>query len=315
MDGRESARPPHDDRPRRRAAAREPLAGPRRLATPRLLLTSGAIATVIAALLAGPRATRSLRTWLHDRPEHRLAFRAIELVPPPPPWIFGGSATVLDRVRAAGRWPESLATLDVAPDALRKSFVLDSPWVAEARVRVSSPNQVRIEVTYREPVARVQLGNALPRFVIDGSAVVLPATEVDPGVLAGLPIVRLPPGTALGAAAPGSEPGPGGEGLQVDDGPARSAAALAVFLRAHRGEAVGMGGPLNFRAILAEPSGIWLQNEHRQTILWEKATAPGRPGELDPEARWAMLRAWAAGPPADRSAPTYRITPRGVVAL
>ena len=52
MDGRESARQPHDDRLRRRAASREPSAGPRRLATPRLILASGAIAMVLAALLA-----------------------------------------------------------------------------------------------------------------------------------------------------------------------------------------------------------------------------------------------------------------------
>jgi len=99
----------------------------------------------------------------------------------------------LDReevLRLAGLRPGvSLLKLDLKAARLR---LLDSPWVAEARVRRVLPDELRIDLTERRPLAVVMAGR--PSFV-DGEGVVFktlePGENIDLPVISGLEAGRL----------------------------------------------------------------------------------------------------------------------------
>ncbi len=116
---------------------------------------------------------------MDQRPEHRIPFSQIELVPPPDPWVVGGSARILEEVRLGAKLGESVPLLDLDLKELEKDF-RRCFWVKDVlRVDRSRFGHLIVELSYRKPVAFVKLELPPPNaFVIDEQAVVLPYEDI-----------------------------------------------------------------------------------------------------------------------------------------
>ncbi len=151
----------------------------RRLAISKVGRAVVASAVVIGLLVVGgSNVWRSMETWLHRQTVHRLDFGAIELDPPPPGWIKGGRAALLEQVRADRAHLKSVSMLELSLDALLTDF-RRNPWISRAEGAARDyPNRVRVRLAYREPVASVRTEHR-GTWIVDREAVVLPADEVD----------------------------------------------------------------------------------------------------------------------------------------
>ena len=174
-----------------------------------------AIATLFALGLAslgwiGLKAIDSARSWLHDRPEYAVPFDRIVLDPPPPEFLKGGAAALLDRVREGAGITRPIRFLDQDLADLGLLFAKHSPWVARVdRVERPAVGRVVVRLTYRRPTARIELGPK--RFVaLSDDGVVLPGEDILPKYADRLLLIRgyrgtmsLRPGLFLGAETSG----------------------------------------------------------------------------------------------------------------
>ncbi len=152
---------------------------PRRLAVTKL----GRVGVVVAAiagllLVGGTSVSRWMVDWYHHRPEHQVAFRDIELVPPPPTWLTIGREGLLEQVRNGRKPLEVFSYFDLDQNVLLNDFRLN-PWISRAEVATRTfPKTVTVSLVYREPVARVVTEEGGP-FLVDREGVVLPRDDVD----------------------------------------------------------------------------------------------------------------------------------------
>ena len=240
----------------------------------RRLLAVAAAGMVLALLgwTALVLADRSAR-WLHSQPEFSVPFEGIELVPEPPRALRDGRAAILSRVRERAKVDGLIRLLDQDLRELGLSFAKHSPWVAKVdRVARAYPNRILIQVTYREPVARVDLSP--DRFVaVADDGVVIAGEDLIPSIAASLP--RLKGFTSPPQDLPGHYLGADRDGRVPAE--ISAAVALAKFLRASAG---ADGQPARFasvnvskgadRLLLRTQGGLW--------VLWHNA-----PGREDPD--------------------------------
>lgn len=297
-------------------------AGPRRVAMPRLLV-AGALTLLLTVLgaVGVVMLLRSAAIWVDQRPEHRIPFSQIELVPMPDPWIKGGALLILEEVRKEANRGESVPLLDLDLQELRNDFSR-CPWVKKVlKIDRSRFGKLIVHLEYRKPVAVVPFKKFAPgAFVLDDEAVVLPARDIDwtidngPYLVRGMtwPLIKIQdvaedsPTPKVGL--PWKRTVEDGN-LEDRDPMVLRAAIIARFLQDRRLSLSSPREAPNFVSIHL-PQGpdkpFFLVDDHENLILWGKAPGDEKPGEPSPEARWAMLLAWIkAHGPLEAKSPHY----------
>ncbi|HZU37210.1 MAG TPA: hypothetical protein VFA18_14910 [Gemmataceae bacterium] len=172
-----------------------------------------ALAPVVAAVLVvfgiialGRQAAEALR----DQGHYLLPFTAIDCTPPD----RLSHDEFLAEVGFLAGWPDHINLLDEdLPTRLAAAFALH-PWVEKVEcVEVKLPHQVRVLLTYREPVLHV----AGPNRAVDRNGILLPVT----GRSAELPVLVT------------SVKEPAVVGKRWDNPGVEAAAATAAFLQPH----------------------------------------------------------------------------------
>jgi hypothetical protein len=134
-------------------------------------------AIVLAALAGGSHfAWTRVREHVVARDDYRLTARDIAITAPPA-WIRADVKTEV--LRNSGLAAEPLSILDdELVERVQRAFSLH-PWVAKVeRISKSHPAHVDVEITYRRPVAMVEVpGGLLP---VDVEGVLLPSDDFSP---------------------------------------------------------------------------------------------------------------------------------------
>jgi len=287
--------------PSRRFARLVESPGSRR-ASPRRLARAVAASVVGLAVVGfgGARLLRSLTGWVGNLPEYQLMFSRIELIPEPPPYIRGGTAGFLGRVRDEARRGETLPLLADNLASLKLDF-LHSPWVRGVTKVERSPGRLAVHLAYRKPVAvaESEKGRAA---VIDEEGVILPMEDRDidwvnkkgpdfrvrgiDGPLIEIHDVSQPAGTLAGLRWKRTD---GELDLQV-----QGAARLAAFLVSRGPRTAGGRAVPRFVGIFpdAETLRFHLVDAENHIVFWGEA--PGAEAHNMPtsDARWSMLTAW-----------------------
>lgn len=163
-------------------------------------------------------------------------------------WIIRSPLLSIDRVTITGANQSdpsgAIAQTGVAPGtptisvdvAAIESLLLADPWIAEARVVVTWPGSVEVEVTEHVPIALVQTANGFAHVTVDGAVVQI---LDDP---AGWPII-----TSAVAQTPRAGDTMGGAALLgalefVTALPAELATAAVVSVDAEQQLAASVGG-------------------------------------------------------------------------
>jgi hypothetical protein len=152
-----------------------PIASARRPARRRAKLLAGAIA-LAAVVIGGHIVWTRVREHVAARDDYRLTARDISITQPPA-WIRADVKTEV--LRNSGLAAEPLSILDDnLVERVQRAFSLH-PWVAKVeRVSKSHPAHVEVELTYRRPVAMIEVpGGLLP---VDMEGVLLPSDDFSP---------------------------------------------------------------------------------------------------------------------------------------
>jgi hypothetical protein len=293
--------------PRRLEAPRPESPPPRRIpiARTRAGIAAAIVVGVLVGLYLGYRALCAARKWLADQPAYQLDFGAIELDPPPPPWYRGGTRRFVEEVRRLARMPRKVPLLALRKDELEHAFE-HSPWTEDVVKVTYPPLGVTVHLVYHQPVALVEI-SPRERYLIDESATILPAEDVDRDLDefasqealitikgAGLAAPRNPqPGLLWKCRAGMSEVAPG-------NGQIPAAAKLARFLVTKLRSIDRVSNPaLDFSYInpMDHPDdyrGLFLWNEQDKTyVLWGEAPGAEIPGGLDAEEKWKRIYDWS----------------------
>jgi len=229
----------------------------------------------------GARILRSATGWVGRLPEYQLPFSRIELIPEPPPYIRGGSASFLEQIRVDARHGETLPLLALDLASF-KIDILHNPWVKGVTRVVRTPGRLAVHLEYREGVLLpredreidwVEKGPEFRVRGIDGPLIEIRDVSTPAGTLPGLRWKR-----------PDGEPD-----LQV-----QGAARLANFLR--KRDPKTPAGKTVPRLARILPSGetpeYYLYDVQNHCIFWGDAPGAEVPGMPKAEAKWSMLRAW-----------------------
>jgi hypothetical protein len=260
------------------------------------------LALVTGLAYLGYRVKRATLNWLAHQPQYQLPFDRIELAAEIPRWYLGGSRAFLERVRRGAGEPETVAVLDVSPDRLALAFKKYA-WVEEVNKVAYGSGRIRIDVRYRQPVARVQLRGGEQK-IVDRHGIILPAEDIDVAML-GQVITITGDVRYGGLAAPADaragviwkSPGDGSGRFRVDE---RIVAAckLAAFLLQDQQAKDGQRYPaLRLSEIIVTDfyvhgRGLFVVNDERATIRWGDAPGDTPVGMLSAEEKWAILRQW-----------------------
>ena len=304
--------PERADEPRSRSGRRfARLIGPpaaRRVALPRLIVAVVLSLSLTALVgVGGSKLLQSAASWVARRPEHRISFARIELVPPPEPWLRRGSSRILEEVRKEAKLDETLSLLDFDLKEFEKDF-RRHVWVKDVlRIDRSEYGRLIVELAYRKPVAVVRLEGTPPEvFVLDEEAVVLPANDiawkhdVPPYLVEGMdgPLIRI---SGLSSSSPRPKPGVPwkrkveGDALDDPDPLVLGAARLARFLQ-DRKRSPGSPEVTPVFDWIYLPQGpdepFFLVDPDENLVCWGKPLGDEKHGEPSAEARWAMLLEW-----------------------
>lgn len=215
---------------------------------------------------------------LNTRPEYRLAFRDIQLSPPP------SGAVPSDLLRQVQRQRDFVDEVSILDPHLAKHIgqaVHQHPWIAAVReVRLSFPPQVIVVVEYRQPAALVSLPAG--SYPIDADGVLLPPADFSTADQQRYPIIRNVQSVPSGPA-----------GVSWGDPTVLAAARLADALRAEWAD-------LQLTAIIAprpskadiDPAELRFELATRggSKIVWGRAPGSGHPGELTAAQKIGRLR-------------------------
>jgi hypothetical protein len=219
---------------------------------------------------------------LNSRPEYRLAFREIQLTPPPSGAVPND---ILQQVQRQRDFADEVSILDPQLAKRIGQAVHQHPWIAAVReVRLSFPPQVIVEVEYRQPAALVSLQAGL--YPIDVDGVLLPPADFTSADQQRYPLIRNVRSVPSGPA-----------GVSWGDPTVLAAARLADVLRRDWSE-------LQLTAIIAprpataeiDPAELRfeLTAQGGSKIVWGRAPGSGHPGELTAEQKIGRLRKYLA---------------------
>ncbi len=300
IDGRETPRraspgdlgEPSEPRPRR--LSRLSIAAPsaRRMATTRVGIAVGSLVVLgLVIALVGSKAIDATRQWVHQQPIYQLKFTDIELDPPCPKFIKLGPAGLLEQVRKRAKRPESLSVPAEDAEEIRTDFK-HSPWVARAdRVAKLTPNRLRVQLVYREPVARIRSTGAY----VDAMNVVLPAHEIDVKEVGTLfwiidedNLSRIKEGSDKGLV-PRLVPGQEHPGVNL-----RNAALLAGFLKRQMMQLDLKDNPA--RPVSIHSEHLYVETADRSLLFWGDPPGSEKPGAPTAPEKWAIFGRWAVSP-------------------
>jgi hypothetical protein len=205
---------------------------------------------------------------LKSRPEYRLPFSKIELLPPPSGKI---PSDLRDQVQRQHDFPDDVSILDpTLAKRLAEAFG-KHPWIEEVReVRLNHPPRIVIGVVYRRPAALVSAKTGF--YPIDPDGVLLPPADFTPKDAETYPVVK-----------------------NIRSVPAGPAGTLwgdpVVFAAARLADALLHDWPdLQLTAIIApkplqaavDPADLMFELTTRggSKIIWGRAPGSGHPGEL-----------------------------------
>lgn len=286
-----------------------PRPGPRRPTFPRrrLLLAAGLLGGGTLAAYVAHRARPALDSWLGDDPRYQVPFRSIVLDPPPPDWYRGGAPAFLDDVRRRSGMPDPVPVLKLKPGELLRAFQ-QNPWTEAVRIEYPAGGAT-VHVRYREPVA-VVVTDEKSSFLVDGSAVILPAEDLDRdlktfeeqeglirimGAWLAAP-ARSTPGLVWEPRAGVHENAPGNK--RIPD-----AARLARFLRQKcRTRLAGSSQSRPFHVTLINPMdpderGLFIYINRSIWVLWGDAPGKETTGSPSAEEKWEKLLEWQRAEP------------------
>jgi hypothetical protein len=266
----------------------------------RLLMAAGLAAGVLAAY-ALYRAGAIMTAWLGDQPGYQVPFGSIVLEPPPPDWYRGGREAFLEDVRRRARMSDTFSVLKLRLDELKYIFQR-SPWT-EAVDRVEyPPGGAIVRLRYREPVAVVATYDR-ESFLVDGSAVILPAEDLDCDLQTFEKQQHLIRIQGAGLAGPAqSTPGlawkvkPGVNDIARGNDKIDSATGLAGFLRRKMGAAdASHPPPINVTHINPmdlSGRGLFVWIDGTICVFWGNYPDKDAPGVLSDDEKWEKLTEW-----------------------
>src|SRR5262245_17186731 len=116
---------------------------------PSILVMLGTAFTLCAAVIGSYKLLEMARSHVAAQDRFQVSVRDIELTPVPE-WIRGD---LLAEVQQIAALPSTLNTMDDSLSrGLRDAFGMH-PWVREVvEVRVKRPSQIRVKLTYRDPI-------------------------------------------------------------------------------------------------------------------------------------------------------------------
>jgi len=249
-----------------------------RIFRPRILI----VAAVLALLpVLGPWVLNQLPD-IEERAEYQLPFQQIQLEPPLPAVL---PADFLEQVRHRGQFPDELSLLDDDLPAKLAAAFGSHPWVAEVvSVRNVYPALVTVELTYRRPVALVQVPDGF--YAIDQQGVLLPPSDFDAADLQRYLTVTGVQSSPRGAA-----------GRNWGDPAVVAAAELADFIGL-RWKTLGLAAIAIPKAAVtateAHDQILELSTTGGSRILWGRAPGTKHPGELTAEQKLGRLEKYLA---------------------
>jgi hypothetical protein len=242
----------------------------------RLVLTIGlAVAAVGAVAYGAVELWRYAQSWALEQPRFQFAVAAVEYTPPPI-WV---RANLLADVQRSAGLPDTINALEAGlAERVAGAFALH-PWVREVRrVRLQHPHAVWVELSYREPVARVQSAAGLQ--LVDRTGVRLPIDQVTDAE------------RYLTVTGVHSTPqGPAGTGW--GDVRVEAAAALADVLATKR-QRLGIIAidASRYRGVKPPTGPLYLLTESGTRVTWGRPPHIDYPGEVSVDTKLARLMAY-----------------------
>lgn len=235
-----------------------------RLIRPRWLMP---LALFAAGIVLAPWLAQQLPD-LTERPEYRVTWNDIKLDPLPEGFV---PVDLLQQVRRRNQLADEFSLLDPQLVPTLAAAFAHHPWIAEIkRVEKSYPPRVDVQVTYRIPVAMVQVKQGA--YPIDSQGVLLPPSDFAAADTRKFPVIT----QVLSNPA-----GPAGEAW--GDPAVLAGARLAEFLgpRWKNLELAAIVVPRLTKATApAQDIALELQTIGGTRILWGRAPGGGHPGEL-----------------------------------
>lgn len=264
-------------------APAQPEAPPRpplrdRLFRPRALVVA---AGLVALPVLGPWLLRQVPN-LTDRSEYQIPFAQLQLKPAPPAEI---PADFLEQVRQRARMHDQLSVLDPELPRLLAEAFSRHPWVENVvSVHNVFPATVSIELTYRRPVALVQVEDGF--YAVDSKGSLLPPQDFDESALEKyVPVLGIHSRPQKAA------------GRLWNDPAVLGAAQLADFLGV-RWKSLGLSAIEVSSGSGADASlehlTFTLRTQEGSRILWGRVPGSSHPGELAAHQKLGRLEKYLA---------------------
>jgi len=235
----------------------------RRLFRPWLL---AGIALVACGLVFGGRLKNALPD-LGEQAEYRVLTRDIRITPPPH-WV---PQNLVEQVIRQAELPESLSLLDEELTTRIAAAFEQHPWVAEVvHVAKSAPAAIDVGLTYRHPVAMVQVKQGV--YPVDPKGILLPPMDFAPSDTDRYPLIINAQSTPQGEA-----------GVPWGDPAVEAAASLASVLTQHWKEfdLQAIEIPIRTAADMTVDDFVFhLYTNRGSRIIWGRAPHSQHPGEL-----------------------------------
>lgn len=204
-------------------------------------------------------------------------------ITPPPPWIH---SDIKKQVIRDASLNGPLSLLDNQLTVRMATAFSAHPWVAHVeRVSKRYPAGLEVALSYRKPVAMVEVNDGQSALPVDAHGVLLPTADFSPEEAAAYPRIGEIHTAPAGAA-----------GTPWGDGAVGGAAQIAAVLD---GEWKGLGllriVPAGRRAAKTGSEYVYaLVTNAGTTIQWGRAPATNMPGEIAAVEKVAQLKKFAA---------------------
>ena len=218
---------------------------------------------------------------LNKEPEYRLRSSQIE-VTQPPHWV---PHDLIEQVLEHADLPHELSLLDNhLAQEVAEAFQLH-PWVEEVvSVRKSFPAKLTVQLTYRKPVAMVQVKQGM--YPIDGASILLPPADFSVADTKLYPVITNVRSTPQGPAGT-----PWGDSLVA--GGAKLAEALGPHWKKLQLTAIDCQRPA--KPVSGDDDSFYvLVAQGGSRILWGRGPGSDNPGELTTEQKIGRLQKYLA---------------------
>jgi hypothetical protein len=233
------------------------------------------MAMFVTAAWFAPRLVQTVPD-LHLKPEYQLATTKIRITQAPH-WV---PSDLVAQVVKKADLPEELSLLnDGVVEDIAHAFG-EHPWVAEViSVRKSLPAAIDVQLSYRRPVAMVQVKQGM--YPVDAEGILLPPKDFSVADAKEYPVILDVRSTPQGPA-----------GKSWGDITVTGAARLADMLAPHwkKFELTGIVVPKVTKARSTIDDGVYVLNTAvGSRITWGRAPGSQHPGELSVEQKIGRL--------------------------